>query len=75
MPLPVMLGQNDITTFKKKTNAKLCGQMSAQLSKEKESDLVGHFRDHTSNCRIMSGLKHGTVERVLGRCFGQPLDG
>ena len=68
-----MLRLYDIA-ISKKIDAELYGQMSAQLSVEKGVKSNGVSSDHASKFLTLNGLKHETVERVLERCFRQPLD-
>ena len=69
-----ILGLYDIAISKKKIEAELYSWMSAPLSVEKGVKSNGVSSDHASKFLTLNGLKHETVERVLERCFRQPLD-
>jgi hypothetical protein len=70
-----MLGLYDIAILHQKIDAGSYGRMSAPLSVEKDAKFVGLLNDHASKFSTLNGLRQGTVGKVLGRCFGQPLDG
>jgi hypothetical protein len=74
MLLHIFLGLKDIAILQEKIDAGLFGQMSVQLNVEKDVKFVGVSNDHLSKFLILNRLKQGTVEKVLGKYFGQFLD-